>query len=406
MVNKYRGGKKRAYHNALVKLLQYGRLKSHYNISMFIKPDKYPLDEIHDAVPRAIQFRSKEFNLQMMQYVDPIEHRLYQELTMGSASGTRVIAKGLNPQERGDLILTKLKFFSRPRIYSLDHSRFDSCVRTEHLRMLHRKYYRMTRSYDFMKLCSHQLFNNCYSLRGIKYRARATRMSGDADTGLGNTIINLDVIYGWLLANGVDKYDMLVDGDDSWVIIEDQEMDNRYFSHMGFVTKVKSSLNTDDLQFCQQKLSMEPVSFVRNPQRILAHSSLCRRTYHMSQYPRWLTAVGMCELALGGGIPFVQEYAKKLITGNNPLYDEDIRFKMMDLEPKEKKVTLSAREQQYRLFGLDMNVTRFLETSMCNAVTICEVRGPGLCHDDEAIHTTRIYESILQPSGGSWWSCS
>lgn len=373
---------------------------------MFIKPDKYPIDEIHEAVPRAIQFRSKEFNLQMMQYVDPIEHQLYQELTMGSASGTRVIAKGLNPKERGDLILTKLNYFSKPRIYSLDHSRFDSCVRTEHLRMLHRKYYRMTGSYDFLKLCSRQLFNHCYSLRGIRYRARATRMSGDADTGLGNTIINLDVIYGWLLANGVEKYDMLVDGDDSWVIIEDQPMDNRVFSTMGFSTKIKTSLNTDDLQFCQQKLCLEPVTFVRNPQRILAHSSLCKNTYHVSQYPRWLTAVGMCELALGGGIPFVQEFAKHLITTSEPLFDEDLRFRMMGLEPKEQTITTSAREQQFKLFGLDMQVTKFLETSMCKAVQICEARGPGLCHDDEAIHTTRIYESILQLGGSSWWSCS
>lgn len=283
---------------------------------------------------------------------------------------------------------------------SLDHSRFDSCVRVEHLKELHTKYRRLINSKEFYGLCCKQYNNQGITHHGIRYTARGTRMSGDTDTGLGNTCINVDVLYAFLKYNRVSKYEMMVDGDDSIIIVEKQELDYTIFNPLGFLTKVEITEDINKVTFCQTRLInlQEPI-MIRSPLRILANTSVSRKNYHRSQYAAWLAANGDCELACNKGVPFTQSYAEHLRSlTDKRIYDEDIQYKMMT-EPVSAPITVQARYEMLKAWGVDMVIAEVLETSIRKSVIVCS----GALDNDKTERTRRLYESIPAFGGGSWW---
>ena len=370
VIDGYVGAKKRNYIAAL-SLLQSTGFKSQYaTIQMFVKPDRYSLDAIAEKAPRAIQYRHPIFNLMFSRYTKALEEELYPTLTYGVISDTRVVAKGLNNYERAAIIIDKSKFFQRPYYLMLDHSKFDSTINVDHLKSTHRKYQKAFRSRTLHQLCKEQLENKGYSSRGIKYRAKGTRMSGDADTALGNTIINCDALWGFLFMSGITKYDMLVDGDDSIVIIEQDDAKAckyKVFDWLGFETKHEETDVLEHVEFCQSRIviAQEPC-FIRNPKRVLAHTQSMRtRPNNHDEEANWLAGVGMCELACNRGIPVLESFAKQLRSlSNNPKLDPDYAFRWdahKSYLDKEVPVTPQARMSFERAWGIPIATQLLLE---------------------------------------------
>lgn len=215
VINVYTGPKKQIYLRALKNLQLYGYKQRYSNISMFVKPDRYPSGDIANKDPRAIQYRDPEFNLMLSRYIKAFEHHCYTNLTYGVVSNTRVIAKGLNNYQRAELIMEKAACFKNPVFILLDHSRFDSTINVEHLKATHRKYQKAFRSKSLQKLLNCQIHNKGRSKHGITYQTYGTRMSGDPDTGCGNSVVNADVLWAYFKYSKILKYDFILDGDDS-----------------------------------------------------------------------------------------------------------------------------------------------------------------------------------------------
>lgn len=420
IVNSYSGAKKRTYWKAMWNVRTYGIERKHFVVKMFVKPDRYPTGDIGGKDPRAIQYRSPEFNLAYGAYIKPYEEEIYPTVHYGVISKTRVIAKGLNNYQRAQLLLHKIDHFRRPVYVLIDHSRFDSTINVSHLRSTHKKYQRAFRSRTLGNLMRAQYKNVGYSKGGIKYRTLGTRMSGDPDTACGNTVVNGDALYGFLTESGIEKYDFVLDGDDSVVIVEQDDverLDFGLFARLGFQTKWEVVKDLDEVEFCQSKLvlAQEPV-LVRKPERVLSHTSYTRKKYPRRTIGRWIAAVGECERACNLGVPVLQTYGEKLASlTSNYFIDDEMRYRWeLGQHVKSRPITADARATFALAFGVTWDIQVMMEGLDYTAVSYCSVEkitSDNYRHEQCRLSriTRRIEtaaESTPEHSGSCWWSSS
>lgn len=403
MVNKYTGAKKRAYVRALENLRANGLEERHTRVKMFIKVDKMAQETVETKPPRAIQYRAPEYNLKLSRYIQAIEEEYYPTLTYGTSS--RVIAKGLNQIERAKLIIGKKLHYAQPLFLQLDHSAFDASISVQWLKETHAKYLKVCPFRKFHKLLKRQLLNIGETRSGIKYRIKGTRMSGDPDTALGNTIINLDAIYFVLTSSGITKFDMLVDGDDSIVIIEKEDYklyQHQLFETLGFNTKISITDKLERAEFCQSRIVMtNPPKFVRNPCRAVSHAVCTPNTFHKDAYNWWLNAVGRCEISLNSGVPVLQALGQSLQSGQKELWTDELKERMRyEQLIGASPITPAARESFHRAWGIEPWLQCWLEeTLLANRVLDLENS-----ENAQSISRSRSgMERRVELSSSSWW---
>lgn len=405
ILKSYKGNKLRTYERALVYLSEYGLQPKHSRVSMFVKNERFPKDKIEVKPPRAIQYRSPEFNLCMMKFTRKLEEN-YNRMLFGVVSGLRPIVKGLNNEQRAELLLEKLSWFERPKFIEVDHSAFDSTISEHHLKTTHRKYRKV-----FGRRCkwifSQQIDNRGRTRHGIKYRVRGTRMSGDADTALGNCIVNCDAITGVLWKSGIEKYDMIVDGDDSVIVVEhDAVVDYGLFKQLGLETKYQEKTKLAEVDFCQSRMIFRPEPiWVRNPVRAISNGALCKKWY--KNFGDWLAAYGMCEAAVNQGVPVMQAFGEALAKlSTKPAHDRDIERRMeLRGEVKKKEITTEARMSFWESFGTPPPLQIMLEEEIAKGIW-CNSWAKTSEHVKQLSRAWTWSEYGPQSSSSSWWCCS
>nr|QDH89449.1 MAG: RNA-dependent RNA polymerase [Riboviria sp.] len=319
----YTGAKRRKYTEATDKLLRLANLgRRDAGVKMFVKCEKIEFSSSKpNPDPRAIQFRDLVYNCAVGRFLKPLEHYLYN-LTGTRLSGlppTRVIGKGLNQGQRADLLILKMSRFVRPVVLSIDASRFDQHVDIELLKIEHSFYLAMNSDPEFRTLLSYQLVNHGISSRGIRYKTRGKRMSGDMNTALGNCVLMVLMVATFL---GGRKYDLLDDGDDCLVIVEEEDLAwvkaniTQSFLDYGMEIKVDAiSKDVASVEWCQGHILRCPEPrFVRNPYRVMSRA-LTSQKFLTSVKGRaaLMNTIGLCELVLNRGVPVLQEYCLALI---------------------------------------------------------------------------------------------
>lgn len=322
---------------------------------MFIKPDKYPADEIESKPPRAIQFRTPKYNLALASYLKDIEHQFYQVL---SDRGCREIAKGRNPQQRAEDLLAKVAEFDDPVFFNSDYSKMDSCIRVEHQLKIFRDFYlRVFRSKQLRRLLLAQINNRGRTKRGIVYGMKGSRCSGDFNTGFENTLIN------WLILKDiiaqVGKGEVYVDGDDAALILErrDEEKFVKAFNTtvplMGFEAKLVRYETLNRLVFCQNRLiDSEVPTLTRDPIRALSNHNISLKNYPTHIWPRLEEAKMLCEYYSNPGAPMLGIVARLCLSGAKPLFDKDTEYLMASLSRQEVEVTDLARLKYHQAWGV------------------------------------------------------
>lgn len=409
VISRYTGNKRTRYLKAHYQLQHEGLTPRDVRVKMFVKTERFWTKDIGVKPPRAIQFRSPKFNLCLLRYITPFEEHHYASLKYGVVSDTRVVAKGLNWVQRAKLFIDKASHFTNPLFINLDYSAFDSTITLRHLKSTHRKYVKSF-GREIRGLLRHQLYNKG-STRQLRYKVTGTRMSGDADTGCGNTIINLDALYGFFLYNGIKKYDMLVDGDDSIVIVEKGALlDFSYFTRIGLIAKVTTTEDMFQVEFCQSRLVLadEPV-FVRNPKKVLSATRLCLRPY-LHKISDWAASVGACELAVNPGVPVLQVLGWQLSQlSAKRVFDRDLEARMLGMKNnKVKPITDLARLTFEHAWGVTIEMQLLIERILTEpSVSIYRTDSLLTNRDDEQIQRTRLlYECSPELGGSSWWNSS
>lgn len=297
--------------------------KSDATVKMFLKDDKYVVDyglgfHLNQSVsnkiayPRCIQYRNKRYCLQLATYLHPIEKMVYSHC---DSSGTPIFAKCRNLSQRGGDLRAKWDSFEKPIAYLLDHSKFDAHVSVQLLALATWFHTSCNSDPILRELLEMQVNNRGYTKNGTSYRTRGTRMSGDQNTGLDNSIINYAMLASWVAASGV-RAQFYVDGDDS-VIIADRPIDIGvdHFLQFGMVTKMDCTQEFEQVEFCQTRPVFDGVSWrcVRNPYRIISRTPWMVGTKWLRKVPDYLYSIGLCEQALNMGLPVAQYLAKNLV---------------------------------------------------------------------------------------------
>lgn len=304
VVESYVGGKRKMYAAAKEKVENSSFNRKWAKVRMFVKPDKRDICEIWDKTPRAIQYRRPEFNIMMAQYLRPLEEKLFNWV---DDKGLRSFAKCRNLQQRASDIIKIYDSFENPVILSTDHAKFDSCVTVDHLKLVHKFYLKVHPSRSLFKLLRFQINNSGFSVNGIRYKVKGTRMSGDYDTSLGNCLLNYFVMHAWLDLCGIVGH-VYIDGDDALVFMNKSDVwkiDENTFKTLGFETELAVG-DLESFEFCQAKLiRSNPPTLARDPRKVISNLQVSLRNYTANYWPKLLQGKIICEYWANQGVPYV-----------------------------------------------------------------------------------------------------
>lgn len=316
----YKGKLKTRYENAVKSLLQSPVEKRDSNVQSFVKAEKWTRANFSIKPPRAIQARHPRYNVEMGVHLKPIEERIYRLHTNKSGRWfprTRVIAKGLNQEQRAQLFIDKVNAFEDPVIIPLDAKKFDAHVHELTLRVEHMVYMMMDSDPEFARLLGWQLRNVGYTKHGIRYRVDGRRMSGDMNTALGNCLIMICLVAS-LCRRLKIKYDMMDDGDDCMLIIERADLARlqttlpQHFLDCGFeMTVGAAESDFRKVDFCQCRCTYVngKYKFIRNWQEVIRKSFSSNQHYRDKGGFRIMKSIAMAESILNDGVPILSKFA-------------------------------------------------------------------------------------------------
>lgn len=341
-------------------------------VQAFIKAEKLNPGAKTNPDPRIIQFRSGRYCLTLGTFIKPIEKQLY---TMKSVMGTRIVAKGLNQQARAKLIIKKWLGFKDPVCYSLDCSRFDQHVKLPVIKLFQKFMLSICPDPVFRELLRQQHRNKCYTRNGVKYTVLGNVLSGEMSTSMGDCFIMINHIYAAMKLMGFTKWDLLDDGDDCLLFIEkcqEPALDGLkgVFAQFGHELKLENRASSiHEINFCQTKLVLVDgvPTMIRNWRKVLSQSACGTRHWGDSKLVRgMLNAVGLCELAMGRGVPIMQQFAMQLIRngdGSIPKAFADDEYEYIKMQQelkgrpisslKPRDVSWSTRVSFHEAFGID-----------------------------------------------------
>jgi len=333
----------------------------HATVNLFVKLEK---GDDPTKAPRAIQFRSTPYAARLAKYTIPIEKLLYKPNPLIN-HGLTWVAKGLNAKERADVLWEGWQLFENPVAYLIDHSKFDSKVNPQLLKLEHDFYKRANPSREFAYLLKFQEKNKGRSRNGLRYKCTARRMSGDPNTALGNCIINYVILRAEF---GSDAF-IFLDGDDSVVVVDGHR--NVDFSESGMVSKVSSVQSFSDIEFCQSKpvMSTEGWIMCREPIR-----GLNRACYSFGKWPiNWrdyLATIGIGEGLVSPEMPILSVLAKKMRSygGAWKWYFSDYRLGTMRCASTFKLPTNVSRISFAETFDIDARMQCLIEAELANMV--------------------------------------
>nr|QZZ63389.1 hypothetical protein [Leuven Tombus-like virus 5] len=284
--------------------------KHHTRVSCFIKNEKM---DVSKPKPRCINFRNSIFTANLAKWTVPIE-KLLSHFELKDNGGVPFMSKGRNAIELGRMLHNAYQVASKRYIHLVDHSAYDGSITVDHIRIEESWYHKMCTNKELSDLIKLQRLNKITSRNGVKAKCKGVRMSGDANTSLGNSVINY-VMLRYQYPDAV----IIVNGDDS-VIYSDQEKPRFEWSEVGMVSKTSVVTEFIDLEYCQSKPVFTEAGWVmmRDPFRTMS-----RMAYRLTagKDSDWFHTLGVGELHSNPYDPFMQAMANGFLKrGKNGRY--------------------------------------------------------------------------------------
>jgi hypothetical protein len=221
----------------------------------FIKREFYT--EFKD--PRTINSRVDNYKVFAGPWISAIE----KDITHRCKS----FVKGMTPQERADHAFNRVRGVGN--VFVTDFSRYESQMTHFIIKHIECQLYRR---YGMPEELLKPLYgvNKC-SMSGCTYQVRATRMSGDMNTSLGNGFVNLMVSK--FVAHQVgSRIRGVVEGDDGMFMCHGPLPTPEDYSRLGFKITIEKLDRIDDGDFCSAKmfeLKDGTVWALQDPRRVL-----------------------------------------------------------------------------------------------------------------------------------------
>jgi hypothetical protein len=200
----------------------------------------------------------------------------------------------------------------------------------------------------------------------VGYEVEGVRMSGDFNTGLGNIIVMLCLLYLLLDDLDIKKADVINNGDDVAIFLEAGDAAGfraampGFFLSAGFTMKVEPSVHDiRRLEFCQMRplvIDQRPL-MVRNPKRALSRDTVFLHNMRSERIARTIiNARGVGGASLYGSVPVLSA-----LYGSMAAVDPGRRANVIDSGAnrwwsipgnRPGHVTSSNRVEFYEAFGI------------------------------------------------------
>jgi hypothetical protein len=329
-VGAYVGRRRTIYEKALESLHGNPVVKKDSILSYFLKVEKTNFTAKSDPVPRGISPRNPRYHVSLGVFIKRIEHEVYN--IIADIFGATTVAKGLNAQQRGNLMLSHWKSFKDPVAVGLDASRFDQHVSKEMLEIEHAFYMKFfPNNKRLARLLKWQLINHGKArfTGGVaKFKIKGTRASGDMNTALGNCLLMCMNVYSYMHNQNISVKDfrLINDGDDCVLFMERSLLNklltlHRDFVKLGFNMKVEDPVFIfEKIVFCQAQpvLTPEGPILVRQISVSLAKDCMSIKPLNsLGIFEKWTSAVGKGGMSLTGQIPILQDFYQSFIRSSN-----------------------------------------------------------------------------------------
>lgn len=328
----YTGRKRTLYQKAVDSLVGSEVNRRDAYVDAFVKAEKINFSAKPDPAPRLIQPRRPRYNVAVGVYIKPIEHKIYKNIDR--VFGATTVAKCMNASQMGAVFHEKWKKYTFPVAVGLDASRFDQHVSVDLLNWEHSIYLSFFLGRDkkrLKKLLSWQLENKaCGKARDgiIKYVAKGCRMSGDMNTGLGNTLIMCGLVWTYMEELGFD-YDLVNNGDDCVLVFDRHNLPliddlPRWFLEAGFTMKVETPVFClEEIEFCQMHPVFDGLDYVmvRDIVTCLSKDMVTMKAVDVkASWAYQCQAISDCGMAAYGNMPIFNELYNTLNVGYHKSY--------------------------------------------------------------------------------------
>lgn len=331
LLSTYVGHKRGVYERAYQTLLRRGLEKKDAYITAFTKFEKLvgPLDgSDKDFVPRMISPRSPVYNLVLGRFTKRLEARGGAYSAVNTLMKSPTIAKGMNAEILGVVAAAGWRRFTRPVEVSFDVSRFDQHVSVAAMQKIEHYIYEQCFSgsdrVELRNLLKQQLQNRCFynAPEGrIKWMRPGGRMSGDMNTGLGNSLIMACCLMTYfeerLGPTFMDQVSLLINGDDSSAMMETATLRKlnglsditAFFESCGFTLKVEEPKYVlEEVEFCGAHPVFDGRTWVmmRDPRVCLHKDNVTLNS--ISDVGSWnwnCQAISDCGKAMAGDLPIL-----------------------------------------------------------------------------------------------------
>lgn len=372
----YSGALRRRYVEAARSLADDGLsgFKDYY-LRPFLKAEKNRVPH-KMAKPRLIYPRSPRYNLELASRLKPFEHWLWGRLNgrvFSCGDGSRIIAKGLSPRQRANLIVRKFSAIRDCVCFEIDGKAFEAHVGPAQLSQEHSTYlgaFRGDKRLAWLLSVQGKLFGR---VSGAKFSRLGCRASGDFNTGLGNSLIFLVECISALRVVGV-HFDLLVDGDNALLFVAKADLP----AVLADFARLVETSSGHEVVLERPTSILEEIRFggsapvylgsklgwrmVREWHRVLS-SAMSSHIYLKEPVfaRRWMSGVAQCELSLARGVPILQEWAVSIIQALGPVkaikddFLADYRYlgaSRVELDAAEP-VAVEARISFERAFGVN-----------------------------------------------------
>jgi len=278
------------------------------------------------AKPRLIFPRSPRYNLALASRLKPFEHWLWGRMSARwfSTGGVgRIVAKGLNPVRRANLIRRKMNNLDGCVVCEVDGMQFEAHVSEYQLRGEHGVYKAaFPGDRGLRALLRAQLVLEGTLECGAKFSRSGGRASGDFNTGMGNTLVMVACVVATMRKYRCE-YDLLVDGDNALIFLPGSVSDRVLGSFAAVlhresgheVTLERPTAVLEEVRFGRSApvVTSGGLRMVREWTSVLSGAVASHRWLREPRFAvEWLRGVAACELSLALGVPVLQAWALAL----------------------------------------------------------------------------------------------
>jgi hypothetical protein len=307
--DEFMDGKKGAlgqrYLKAVDKLLEEGfNVNLDSRVTPFVKNEKY----FEDKPPRLVYSRDPKFTTLFSLYTIPLERALVC---------LPQVAKGCNYLERG----AKFSRLLGAWLLENDYSKFES---TQRVPLYDLTFVPILKHFfpddqRILKLFELSHTKQGHTLNGLMFKYFGMMASGDAHTGLLNTILNWVACRYFEIVNGYGEGEFIVDGDDGVIKVPLGANPRDTFIDFGFDAKLILRQDYHDVEFCSGKfMQIRPGVFyqVQNFHKLLNSVPNMINNKFSNSLDTYYGSLGFMYNTVYDGIPLYSHLGKFLMSCN------------------------------------------------------------------------------------------